>query len=342
VDPGAAGDDGSKLPIALTVAAHRATPTRATLSCSAPGAATGTEVIRAIRFVAFQTTALSLGQGPSYTNYGNQSATSHVYQGHVAGPVHLTNADQTYAVAHLTLPAGSWTVTVSATVAGTAFGYGQVLCEIVTGHDYDQTREAVLYPTYYDDMVNVSQEVVRTVNSPWTATFQCSDHGSTPHDVLKDVRITAYRAQLVVNQDLGVDDTFPLEPATVRPLVMAGWNDGPVAVPSSAGFHTVADQVLPPGNWVVVAKGWVDNTGVDQQSVTCRLGPVGTGDDIDLVLSKAGIIDSLYPFSLMWHGTITAGSHVRLACRAPGGSVTANWVKLVAYRAGTLSIQKIR
>jgi hypothetical protein len=332
--------DDSRQAIMLTVSGHLTATGRASLKCDAIGSATGVDTIRQIQMTAMKSTALSLGSLP-YTNYGNQSSLSHVYQAHNTGQATLTGANTFHQVVHMTLPAGDWAVTATATLYGSS-GSGVVTCQIVTGSDFDQVKIPITPPGDVDDRANVMEQVDHVSGSAWQATLQCAADGNSVGAFLMDSMLTAYRAQTVLNQPVNGDDTYPSQPATVKPLVLGGWNDGPYALGANAAPAGVSDQMLQAGKWVVVAKGWLNHSSTGIEHINCTLGTQLSTDKLSLVLPASTTIDAVQPFTLMWSGSLSAKTKVGLRCSAPTGNLTVNFVKLNAYRAGTLTAVAIR
>ncbi len=247
VSPTSAGTAGSRQAITLNVAAHLSTPTSARLECNAPGSKIGVDTIRQIRFTAFKASALTVSaSGGPPTNYGNQAAGTHIH--HAEGlPVTMSTANTWYVAAQMDLPGGpSFAVTASATISG-ATGDGQLTCEITTGFDYDAVNAPISRSGKSGDHVNMGLQVDRSTDAPWTASVICAvDSPAAVGAIVKNARITAYQAS-VTNQNIGSDDTYDPVSST-QPVVLGGWNDGPIAMDPSPKSAHVADQVLPEGH----------------------------------------------------------------------------------------------
>jgi hypothetical protein len=344
VAPKWASSDSPNATFMLNVAAHLGVQRTVVLSCNVPAAATGVEKIRGVRMVAMQSQALTIQS--QHTTYGNQAALSHIYHVSVPGPVKLdpTDAGNWRDIAHLYLPAGSWTMAASASITGHHNSIAQVHCRIITAtSDYDETQTAVGGNGKFLQYANVSSQVDHTSAGSWAAAFQCYEDQPL-NATVTGLRITAYRAQLMLHQDLSVNDTFPTEPSSVKPLVFGGWENGPVPFPAGAVPHAAAAQVLPAGHWVVMAKGELDHTGgLAIETVTCYLGSSPSASDtVKLVLDLHNYTAEIQPFTLEWHGTLSGFTYLAVNCKGPDGFVTAKWVKMTAYRAGTLKTVGLR
>jgi hypothetical protein len=97
---------------------------------------------------------------------------------------------------------------------------------------------------------------------------------------------------------------------------------------------------LQAAKWVVVAKGYLDRDDNVEglTTVRCRVGRAGSWDRMALVLPPDIAGSDYQPFVMLWSGAFTARSIVALQCRVPAdASVKMKWLKLTAYRAGTLA-----
>jgi hypothetical protein len=341
--PLGAGSDSSRQPFLLTVAAHLNAAGHASLRCSAPGSATGAIKIKGIRMIAFQTTGLTLAeQHHVYTYYGPPNATSHVYQVNLVGSVAIDSASDVD-VADMVLPHGNWAVTATGSLYATGASGTTVTCTTTAGFDNDATFTTLGPVNTVTDRRGIVGQLVHTYGAGGgTVRFACASGSTSNGTRIRQVRLTAYRADVLQNQNVGVDDTYPSEPATANPLVVGGWIDGPIHLSNAAGLHTVADEKLHPGTWVVVAKGWLEQTAASAALVHCQLGTASAHDAVDLMLPGVYTVDNNQFLDLAWYGTLTATTKVALSCHIPGGAVDAHRLKLTAYRVGTLQRQGLR
>lgn len=141
----------------------------------------------------------------------------------------------------------------------------------------------------------------------------------------------------MLNKNLQVDPNFAAFPAGVKPVVDAGFVDGPIPITGDSNFHPMAGMSLQAGKWVLVVKAYLENTSSsDFPLVRCRVGPGSTWDIVELQLPSSGTIDRIQPLVLVWSGNFAARKKVILSCRTNGTGVNVNWIKMIAYRAGTL------
>jgi len=116
----------------------------------------------------------------------------------------------------------------------------------------------------------------------------------------------------------------------------ATYKDGPVSVPSQISPLVTLD-IPKAGSYVITAKAWLAVTGPEGGDPTCQLDAHG---DLD---STTGFVDPGVDaaVSLEVVHTYTAPSRVDFNCGADTvTTATANWIKIVAIRVGSLTNTK--
>jgi hypothetical protein len=130
----------------------------------------------------------------------------------------------------------------------------------------------------------------------------------------------------------------PAQAAAAVPVIKTGWKNGPVAVGTSA--TTVASMPLAQGSWAIFAKAWLHG-GSNPSLVTCNLTAGADYDNATTALETGASSAYAEPIALnVGHKFASAGS-VTLACTNSSGTVSANYIKITAVKAGTLTIVKL-
>jgi hypothetical protein len=120
------------------------------------------------------------------------------------------------------------------------------------------------------------------------------------------------------------------EPAVLGdPWVKSGYKNGPVTVPKSLG--NITSMALPAGKYTVFAKLWFEYSGPNAHLSDCKL---TLGDSWDWVFEETLGHEAI---SLNVSGELTQAGRVYLACRTDTNGVSANWIKITAIRAGSLT-----
>jgi hypothetical protein len=131
---------------------------------------------------------------------------------------------------------------------------------------------------------------------------------------------------------------------TTGPTVVAGWKDGPVAIPSSSTLGLIATLKVPAGRWVAWAKLFVDSNTTDWAvDVTCVLRASGRAANAhrgEVTVAPNFVGAPTQPLALTSRGKFgDTGGKFYLKCAADGGAgeIKAHWIKIMAMRVGTLT-----
>lgn len=339
VTPIGADDASRTIPFLITVSRRLARPGVALLRCKVPGSATGALTIGDIRLEAMRTAALwTAGITGPYVRHGARTSATLTVERHASSaiPVPDLPAD----LAAIDVPAGSWTFLATGYVVG-GTGVGHVDCALTAG-DEDHVSVPIDPAGTIADRRPFSLQMVHVFPAGGSAWLRCFD-GLASSPTIAGLRIVAIRARTLDNASLAVAHTYPGLGGATRPVVDAGYLDGPVVLTPDGAPQIVAKMKLPPGRWLVLAKLTVDETTNEGwPAVTCRL---DTGDGTDrtgLRLAAYGTVDHVQPAMLAWHGRLVTGAQVNLVCTNDAPAVEASWIKLTAYLAGTMSTVPIR
>jgi len=332
------GADSSREAFLLTLSVHQTSAGTASLRCAAPGSATGEIVVTWIHMAAFKTAGLSMGPlGESYQQFGNTAGPSQVYQVRSKVSVSLPEGAEG-PVASIILPAGNWAITAKATVIETSSSSSAVFsCSLSSPGDLDRIRGAVDLGGAVADRLPIALEQVHHFGASGSVVLNCATTLAGGTTKIRDIRITAYKTTGLVNKNLQVDPNFAAFGPGVKPVVDAGFVDGPIPITGDSSFHPMAGMSLQAGKWVIVVKAYLENTSATTfRLVRCRVGPGSGWDIVELQLPSNGTIDKIQPLVLAWSGSFAARKKVIFSCRADGAGVTVNWIKMIAYKAGTL------
>ncbi len=127
--------------------------------------------------------------------------------------------------------------------------------------------------------------------------------------------------------------------AAATPIIKSGFKNGPVTVTGST-FKAVATMPLGAGGWAIFAKAFLHG-GANPSVVTCQLtaGPDFDPTDAALETGPASAFEQTIALNVV-HKFATAGG-VKLACKSPGTTVSVNFIKITAIKAGTLTNVKL-
>lgn len=123
--------------------------------------------------------------------------------------------------------------------------------------------------------------------------------------------------------------------AAAIPIIKSGFKNGPVTVTGST-LKTVASMSLGAGGWAIFAKAFLHG-GASPSVVTCQLTAGADFDPTDAALETGPGTAFEQTIALnVTHKFATAGK-VTLACKSPGTTVSVNFIKITAIKAGTLT-----
>jgi len=336
--------DGSTVPILLTLAGRLAAAGSATLQCGAEGP--GKTRIGDIRLTALRAGALSTREAVSVAKAMSVAKTVSVAKTTGTGPPRVISARMNigtgaavpgdgadHPVGRLSLPAGRWWVLAKAVASGGDMSqdYG---CLLEVEADYDMIQFPRLSATAGGSLTPLALQVVHDLAAPGHATLSC--RGPLSYTI-GFVAITAVEAGKLANRGLGGGPTWTVGSGV--PIIISGWDDGPVEVSVGTMWTVVAAMALPAGRWTVVSKLWFAADGLPNgppMSLECRSVFGGSADRSDIVY--ANNVTRIAPLVLSVAGRSTGPSLLTLQCRrtTSGGTGVVQFVKMTALKAGSL------
>jgi hypothetical protein len=128
-----------------------------------------------------------------------------------------------------------------------------------------------------------------------------------------------------------------------KPVVVTGAKAGPVDVPGSSTFGTLATLKLTKGAWAVVAKGFLSNDSASAAVATCQLVAGSDSNRFQAAPVSGGSSGSRASFLLTVGHVFAAAGSALLRCEstAATGDVKANRIRMTAVKAGTLTDKTI-
>ena len=322
--------DGSRVPILLTTAGKLRGSGSAVLRCAAEVG--GAVKIRDIRMTAIKVGTLTTRSTvtPAGRRVGT-SATSGsgkpvVISAKQASPRSIDGDNVFHPVAQVPLSAGRWWIVVKG-VADQGSTNATYQCGISAGGDGDLIQFPIASPGEPGDAEPFALQVVHDFASSGIARLDCK--GVFDYRV-RNVVINAIKVGTLTNEFRAAATT-----GSGTPRVISGWNNGPIAVPSSSTLSTILTQPLPQGKWLVFAKAWFEADGVPDSTVrrvACQLGFSGFKDDVELRyrndISRVGVMVLQVPASS------PGGQSAILRCRRTHGDHAGSmmWVKITAIR----------
>ena len=122
-----------------------------------------------------------------------------------------------------------------------------------------------------------------------------------------------------------------------KPVVIAGYDNGPVTVPQGSGLQTLTQMNLPAGNWAIFGKAWIVNTSSSYVQPECELFS-SPAFDLDNPTLEPNGFNTAATLALNIVVTLTAPGMVAFECNPMGVSgLQVNWIKITAIEAGTLT-----
>ena len=228
-------------------------------------------------------------------------------------------------VAALSLPAGPWWITASATVSRKN-PRGDVTCRLQTPVDFDETTSTIPDP-YRTAPMNL--QVTHNYDAVGGVTLQCK---SDVNPVVSNVRIVAVQAGHLVNRQMGGGESTS---GSGYPLIISGFRDNGGAFAGTPA--TLGALTLPAGSWLLSAKLYLDIGGSQGMDALCKLSAAGPAiDQVNLVLDKyQRAIVSLEGA----HSFGAGGGTVRVTCQSVPDYliIHAYWIKLTAIKASSLT-----
>jgi hypothetical protein len=235
----------------------------------------------------------------------------------------LQNGSSFTNVTGMSIPAGTWFVTATATVEASSYGNVPGIittCRVTAGADSDQGSWALTGDTQGRSIGSVLLTLVHTASAGWSANLDCKTDASTGDVEIGSIRITAIKGSA----------------ASGSPKLRSASRAASVAGVADNSFHNVLSLKLTAGRWWIVAKTNAANTYTsDTNGPRCEL---KLGTDVDQ--TNVGLY---YPPQAGTRETIgvqvghafgTSGN-VALQCRAIHPFST-DHVRIIAVQAGKL------
>lgn len=229
------------------------------------------------------------------------------------------------ALATVYVAAGNWAFVAKATV-----DYGSssqaVTCWLDAGGDFD-----TVVTGNGDDVRSILLIAVHRFPSDGSASVWCDAASGA---VARNVRLYGYRVSRLTNRQL--PSGIAWTDGSGRPQAIAGWNNGPVALPKGSTV-TVGSLALPKGRWWVIGKlSGRDVSSVGASSVSCTLGIGNAASGWSTVRVQEQVGPGESAVLPMEHVRRLVGPGVaRVRCHATRDS-DASFLKLLAIRAGRL------
>lgn len=126
--------------------------------------------------------------------------------------------------------------------------------------------------------------------------------------------------------------------ALATPIIKVGFKNGPVSF-TGAG-KTVASMTLDKGSWDIFAKAWLHG-GPSPVVVTCVLAAGPDFDSTTAALEVGPTSAFAQAIALNVSHKFSAAGSVKLQCTSIGTTVSANFIKISAIKAGTLTSVKL-
>jgi hypothetical protein len=126
--------------------------------------------------------------------------------------------------------------------------------------------------------------------------------------------------------------------AAATPIIKVGFKNGPVSFTGSG--KTVASMSLGKGSWDIFAKAWLHG-GPSPVVVTCVLVAGADFDGTTAALEVGPTSAFAQAIALNVAHKFRAAGSVKLQCTSIGTTVSANFIKISAINAGTLTSVKL-
>lgn len=335
-----AGEQGSRLPVLLTVVHRFAAPGQAKLRCGANvAAATAIGLIAINAIKVGKLTNGPIGGAGTTTGTGSVRVISAYRDATVTTPDGQWSMEQ-----ELTLPEGRWWIAAKALVSGSTTNIASsVHCALLAEQNDTvfaaDTGHTIVAPLGFAGhrMVMSLQMVTRFGTSGGTADFRCSSMWNSFSTSW--LKITAVKLGKVTAQTLGGGSSTTTGAGTPRVIFGTLEPSGPVSLTSE--YKTVTHLPLPAGKWLVSAKSWIAVEGASNPvQVDCR---IVFGDDRDTSRLVQGTIFSHGMVYLQVVHVSSADSNARLRCKRTGSgwSFQFNQIRMTAMKIGSLTAKDI-
>ena len=199
--------------------------------------------------------ALQVGALPS-----NAASTGpNVIAVHQNGAVDVPGNSTLGTIASVSLPAGNWLITATATAIGTT-GINRLECQLIAGSEFYKSRtlpSATGVSSYQPIVLILAHHFAKK----GTAYLKCYTDGWLGADLIRDVHLTAVEVGKLTD---GATTTGTGSPNAVyaQDPNLQGWTNN--------SYNAVQTLTLPAGTWLVQAAAW--GTGAnDGDRIDCRL-----------------------------------------------------------------------
>ena len=178
---------------------------------------------------------------------------------HQNGAVDVPGGSVLGRIASMTLPAGNWSITATATAIGTV-GVGRFECQLIAGNEFykSRTRPSGQGVASYQPIVLL---LAHHFAKKGTAALECYSDGWLGNVLMRDVHLTAVKVgQLIDNgatSGTGSPQTYYSQNPNLR-----GWTNN--------GYNLVQELRIPAGTWFVQAAAWGVST-YDGDRIDCSL-----------------------------------------------------------------------
>jgi hypothetical protein len=226
----------------------------------------------------------------------------------------------------MTVPAGTWWVSATATIDSlspnpvTVLGSG--VCRIRSGISVTLDQVSWRLDGLQDaaGVMDISLTTVHTEAGPWTANLTCYNTMDNNMVAIHNVVLTAVQVS-----------------ETASPLVKST-TAGPVGIPAGSTYHTLASLNLAKGRWLIVGKTSISNSSSAGSSNTiCRLKLSSTDQDqTGLGLTSLNTVGSQGEVALQVAHVFGSAGTAKLACTS-SRDASADRIQLVALKVGKLT-----
>jgi hypothetical protein len=179
---------------------------------------------------------------------------------HQNGAVDVPGGSVLGRIASVSLPAGNWLITATATVIGTTY-VNRLECQLIAGNEFykSRTRPSGGGVASYQPIVLI---LAHHFAKAGTATLACYTDGWLGADLIRDVHVTAVQVGQLsdggTQTGTGSPQAYYAQDTTLR-----AWTNN--------GYNLVQDLRLPPGTWLVQGVAWGASIPFEGDRIDCTL-----------------------------------------------------------------------